>query len=223
MKKFLSLLLTMLLMIPALAEHVAIPVEIIEPAQDQIKLEVAITTAMAALPVQPEQCETRAELVRMSDGSVRWIITVFDVQTLMGAWSVELDASTGAVTTNDTAYDGFFLDAYDRWAAQKGVHALWSLADKQLYDALYALQPMYGLPLATDISAEAALEKALVAFALPNAEGFEVGYGYMTGGEGYNGMWEICLLKDGLVTYRVNLDAVTGEIYYMEPNTSGNG
>ena len=35
-------------------------------------------------------------------------------------------------------------------------------------------------------------------------------------------MWEICLVKEDEVLYQVNLDAVTGEVYYMEPD-EGNG
>ena len=97
------------------------------------------------------------------------------------------------------------------------------MEDKQLYDALYAVLPSYGLPMSTDMTQEAALSRALFVLGLPASEGYEVGYGFLAGGEGYNGVWEICLVQQGRVAYRVNLDAVTGEVYYMEPDEAGNG
>jgi len=219
MKKLLIMLLTLLLCVPAFAETpVAIPVQRTGPANGTIALSEAITTAMASMPVQPEQYQTRAELVYMSDNSRRWIVTMFDLATLSDGWCVEMDAFTGNVATSYTTHDGFFWDAYNAWTAQKGPHALWSLEDKQLYDALYAVMPAYGLPMPGDISAEDALKKALNVLAMDTAGGYEVGYGYLMGGEGYNGVWEICLVVDGQVDCRVNLDAVTGEVYYMETN-----
>lgn len=219
MKKLMMLILALLLCMPAYAEtSVAIPTGRTEPANGTIALSEAITAAMAAMPVQPKQYQTRAELVYMSDDSCRWIVTVFDLTTLSDGWCVEMDAFTGAVVGSYTTYDGFFWDAYNAWTEQKGPHALWSLEDKQLYDALYAVMPAYGLPMSGDLSAEAALKKALTVLGMDDAGGYEVGYGYLMGGEGYNGVWEISLVVDGQVDCQVNLDAVTGEVYYMETN-----
>lgn len=224
MRKLMMMLLALMLCLSAMAEEAApIPVESTGPANGTIALSEAITAAMAAMPVQPESYQTRAELVDMSDHSRRWIVTVFDLTTLVDGWCVELDAFTGEVAASYTTYDGFFQDAYDRWVARKGIHALWSLEDKQLYDALYALQPSYGLPLESDMSAGNALTKALFVLGLESSEGYAVGYGYLMGGEGYNGVWEITLVKNSQVAYRVNLDAVTGDVYYMEPDEAGNG
>ena len=219
MKKLMMLMLALLLCGSAFAQETsAIPVARTEPANGTIALSEAITTAMAAMPVKPEQYQTRAELVYMSDDSRRWIVTMFDLTTLSDGWCVEMDAFTGDVAMSYTTYDGFFWDAYNAWTEQKGPHALWSLEDKQLYDALYAMMPAYGLPMPGDISAEDALKKALDVLGMDDAGGYEVGFGYLMGGEGYNGVWEICLVVDGQVDCRVNLDAVTGEVYYMETN-----
>ena len=224
MKKLMMLLLAMMLCLPAMAEEAApIPVESTDPANGTIALSEAIAAAMAAVPVQPENYQARAELVCMSDASRRWVVTVFDLTTLTDGWCVELDAFTGEVAMMYTACDGFFQDAYDRWVARKGIHALWSLEDKQRYDTLYALEPMYGLPLESDMSAGNALTKALFVLGMESSEGYAVGYGYLMGGEGYNGVWEITLVKNSQVAYRVNLDAVTGDVYYMEPDEAGNG
>lgn len=226
MKKLMMLLLALLLCGTAFAqENAAIPVEIVEErAQNQIQvgLNEAIAKAQAEIPVLPESCQTRAEVVRMSDDSYRWVVTVFDLTTLSDGWCVEVDACTGDVLISNTTHDGFFQDAYDRWTARKGVHALWALEDKQLYDALYAVLPSYGVPQPSDMSAGNALTKALFVLGLESSEGYAVGYGYLMGGEGYNGVWEICLVKNSQVVYRVNLDAVTGDVYYMEPD-EGNG
>ena len=219
MKKLMMLMLALMLCVSAFAEMPApIPVQRTEPANGTIALAEAITNAMVAMPVKPEQYQTRAELVYMSDGSCRWIVTVFDLTTFTDGWCVELDAFTGDVAMSYTTYDGFFWDAHNTWTAVKGPHALWSLEEKQLYDALYAVMPAYGLPMPGDISAEDALNKALDVLGMDDAGGYEVGCGYLMGGEGYNGVWEICLVIDGQVDCRVNLDAVTGEVYYLETN-----
>lgn len=227
MKKLMILILALMLCLPALAESTAaIPLEIVEErAQNhiQIGLDEAINKAMSQLPVKPDQYQVRAEVAKMSDDSFRWIVTVFDLTSLSDGWCVEIDAYDGAVKANFTTYDGFFRDPYDRWTAQKGIHALWSLEDKQRFDTLYALMPGYGLPQANDMSAGNALTKALFVLGLPSSEGYAVGYGYLMGGEDYNGVWEITLVKNSQVAYRVNLDAVTGDVYYMEPDEAGNG
>ena len=224
MKKLMMLLLALMLCVPAFAEGgMVVPVEIADPANGHIALETAITTALQELPVQPESYQTRAELVRMSDDGARWIVTVFDLTSLTDGWCVEIDAFSGDVAMRYTTYDGFFQDAYDRWVAKKGIHALWPLEDKQLFDALYAVLPSYGLPQVSDMSAGNALTKALFVLGLESSEGYAVGYGYLMGGEGYNGVWEITLVKNSQVAYRVNLDAVTGDVYYMEPDENGNG
>ena len=224
MKKLMMLLLALMLCVPAFAEGgMVVPVEIADPANGHIALETAITTALQELPVQPESYQTRAELVRMSDDGARWIVTVFDLTSLSDGWCVEIDAFSGDVAMSYTTYDGFFQDAYDRWVAKKGIHALWPLEDKQLFDALYAVLPSYGLPQVSDMSAGNALTKALFVLGLESSEGYAVGYGYLMGGEGYNGVWEITLVKNSQVAYRVNLDAVTGDVYYMEPDENGNG
>ncbi len=219
MKKLMILMLALLLCVPAFAEAPAvIPEQRTGPANGTIALADALSNAMQALPVRPEQYQTRAELVNMTDKSQRWIVTVFDLTTLSDGWCVEMDAFTGDVAMSYTTDDGFFWDAYNAWTAEKGPHTLWSLEDKQLYDALYAVMPAYGLPMPGDISAEDALKKALNMLGMDDVDGYEVGYGYLMGGEGYNGVWEICLVIDGQVAYRVNLDAVTGEVYYMQTN-----
>lgn len=219
MKKLMMLLLALMLCVPAYAEAPAvIPVTKTLPANGTISLGDALTAAMAAMPVKPEKYQNRAELVYMSDDSCRWIVTVFDLTTFTDGWCVELDAFTSDVAMSYTTDDGFFWDAHNAWTEQKGPHALWSLEDKQLYDALYAVMPAYGLPMPGDLSAEAALKKALTVLGMDDVGGYEVGYGYLMGGEGYNGVWEISLVVDGQVDCQVNLDAVTGEVYYMETN-----
>ena len=229
MKKWMLLILVLLLCLPAIAEeHPAVPVEIVEErAQNQIQvgLNEAIAKAQAEIPALPEQYQTRAEFVRMSDDTYRWVVTVFDLKTLTNGWCVEVDMSTGAVLASYTTKDGFFTDVYEKWGAHKGsVRALWSMEDKALFDALYAPQPMYGLPERSDMIADDVLAKALAALGLQNADGYIVCYGYIMGNDGNNGILEICLSVDGVsVSDRVNVDAVTGEIYYLESADNGNG
>lgn len=217
MKKWLCMLVALLMFVPALAEEVALPVRLLEHEEAAVPLTDALTTARAGVENMPQQSVIRAELAELSDGKKAWVVTIFDSASFNGGWCIMVDAATGAVLSQEAAQDGFFAQAYNTWTAQKGIQALWSMEDKALFDALYAMLPRYGLPIAAMPDGNA-LTRALEAVGLKSAEGYEVGYGYLMGGEGYNGVWEICLVIDGQVDCRVNLDAVTGEVYYMETN-----
>lgn len=226
MKKLMTMLMVMLLCTAAFAEvpaQTALPVKILEHEAAAVSLEDALTTAKKSIDKVPEQAMIRAELAEMSDGKTAWVVTIFDTATFVDAWCIMLDASTGAIISMEAAEDGFFTQSYAAWMKEKGIHELWSMEDKQLYDALYAVLPSYGLPMSSDMSAEKALSRAAFVLGLTSVDGYEVGYGYLVGGEGYNGVWEICLIQNGQVAYRVNLDAVDGEVYYMEPDEAGNG
>lgn len=223
MKKMMLLILALLLCTSACAEVTVLPVKILEHEAAAIQLANALTVARQAIDKEPAQATIRAELAEMSDGSKVWVVTIFDTATFVDAWCIAVDAASGKVVSVEAAEDGFFNHTYAAWTQAKGIQELWSMADKQLYDALYAVLPSYGLPMSNDMSAEKALNRALFMLGMTSASGYEVGYGYLTGGEGYNGVWEICLVQNGQVAYRVNLDAVTGEVYYMEPDESGNG
>ena len=225
MKKLMMLLLALVLSLPALAEErPAIPVEIVEErAQNhiQVGLSEVIAKAQTEIPVLPESCQTRAELVRMSDDSYRWIVTVFDLETLSDGWCFELDAASGAVMASYTAKDGFFQEVNDRWAAQKGIRALWTPPEKMLFDSLYAVQPSYGKSADGDISWGDAATRAATALGITK-EKYDIGYGYLMG-DGCNGVWEICFVENSELVYKVNVDAVTGEILLIEPDEGGNG
>lgn len=227
MKKMLCLLLALMLCPAAFAETTAdkplLPVKLLAHEMVSVKLADALTRAKQAVDKVPEQSMIRAELAEMTDGTAAWVVTIFDTATFVDAWCVMLDASTGVILSVETAEDGFFTQADEAWTASKGIYELWSMEDKQLYDVLYAVLPSYGLPMNGDMSAEKALSRALFVLSLPSSEGYEVGYGFLAGGEGYNGVWKIWLVQHGQVAYQVNLDAVTGEVYYMEPDDSGNG
>lgn len=226
MKKLMMLILAVMLCAPAMAEtpSAVLPVKILEHEDVKITMNEAMTTAQQIVhpDIQTDKV-VRATLVELSDGRSAWVVTIFDITRLTYAWYATVDASTGDVLEMGVSDDGFFSNIFNAWTAQKGTYALWSLEDKQLYDALYALQPSYGLPVEGDMPAGQALTKALFLLGMTSSEGYSVGYGYIMGGEDYNGVWEICLVQNGQVVYRVNLDAKTGDLYYMEPDEAGNG
>lgn len=231
MKKLMMLILALMLCVSAFAETTGvIPVEIVAPVAGQLSLEAAIARAKAALSVQPKQAQTRAELARMSDGSFRWVVTVFDLTNLCDGWCLELDAVSGDVVASYTTSDGFFQEALEKWAAaiaDKGtIIALWQLEEKALFDTLYAIQPVYGLPQPGDLSREEAVEKAMLALANDTADdptGYLICPGYLMGSDGMNGIWEICFAANGQIMYCVQLDAVSGEIYGIVTDEEGNG
>ena len=226
MKKLMMLILAVMLCAPAMAEtpSAVLPVKILEHEDVKITMNEAMTTAQQIVhpDIQTDKV-VRATLVELSDGRSAWVVTIFDITRLTYAWYATVDASTGDVLEMGVSDDGFFSNIFNAWTAQKGTYALWSLEDKQLYDALYALQPSYGLPVEGDMPAGQALTKALFLLGMTSSEGYSVGYGYIMGGEDYSGVWEICLVQNGQVVYRVNLDAQTGDLYYMEPDEAGNG
>lgn len=226
MKKLMMLILAVMLCAPAMAEtpSAVLPVKILEHEDVKVTMNEAIATAQQIVhpDIQTDKV-VRATLVELSDGRSAWVVTIFDITRLTYAWYATVDASTGDVLEMGVSDDGFFSNIFNAWTAQKGTYALWSLEDKQLYDALYALQPSYGLPVDGDMPAGQALPKALYLLGMTSSEGYSVGYGYIMGGEDYNGVWEICLVQNGQVVYRVNLDAQTGDLYYMEPDEAGNG
>ena len=230
MKKWMMLLLALMLCVPVLAEeHLAVPVEIVKPVQGQMTQAEAMDKGQQLLRTNPEQQQTRVTLVRMSDDSFRWVVTVFDLATLTDGWCVEIDASTGAVVDSYTTQEGFFKEVLEKWAAWKGGSTdkrLWTIVVTAIFDALYALQPMYGLPQPGDISKDEAVERANAALAPYYPQDRTTGYlicpGYLMGGEGVNGIWEIYFKEKDLL-YQVNLDAVTGEIYYISADDNGNG
>lgn len=231
MKKLMMLIFALMLCVPAFAETTGvIPVEIVEPEAGQLPLEAAIARAREELPVQPKQAQTRAELVRMSDVSCRWVVTVFDLANLCDGWCLELDAVSGAVKASYTTSDGFFQEALETWVdaiAGKGkVIAMWRMEEKALFDALYAIQPVYGLPQPGDLSKEEAVEKAMLALADVTAAdpaGYLVCPGYLMGSDGMNGIWEICFAANGQIVYCVQLDAVSGEVCCVLTDEEGNG
>lgn len=218
MKKLIALWAMLLMFGTAFAEGAdapALPVKTLARENAAVTMEAAMTAAQRQMAKAPTAFEMRTELVELADGTSAWVVTTFDTADVLRAWTVLLDAGDGHVLRAEETENGFFGETYADWTAQKGIHALWSMEDKQLYDALYAMLPSYGLPQQGDMSAEAALAKALAALGLDSADGYSVGYGYLMGGEGYNGVWEISLIVDGTVDCQVNLDAVSGEICYL--------
>lgn len=225
MKKLLMLLAALLLAVtPALAEETpAVPVEILPQAEGMLYMADAIEKAKAELGVMPAECLTRAELVRMSDDSCQWVVTIFDLTNFSDGWCIMVDASAGSVAASYRTDIGYFDGVHEQWVAAKGMEALWSLEDKLLFDTLYTMQPTYGLPMEGDMAQGEALVKAMNAVGIASASDYEIGYGYMMGAGETNGMWEVYFVSGEELIYKVNLDAVTGEIYLIEPDDEGNG
>lgn len=210
---------------PAAPETLIVPVEILPQSENLLDMAEAIAAAEATLPALPADCLTRAELVRMSDGSCQWIVTIFDLATFADGWCIAVDAASGEVLGADVTDSGYFHTISQRWQLVKGVEELWPLQDKLLFDTLYTMQPNYGLPMEGDMSQTEALLTAMTALGLNSPADFDIGYGYIMGmGDGgVNGMWEVYFVQNGELIYKVNLDAVTGEIYLIEPDVEGNG
>lgn len=219
MLKLIMLIAALMLCVPAMGEEASLlPVKLIDPELTAIPMEDAVSTAQMLVHDIPVERSVRAEMTELTDGRTAWVVTTLDTSRLVYIWTAMVDAETGDVLQAEVSDDGYLKHMYLAWTEQKGPHALWSLEDKALYDALYAMMPAYGLPETGDMSAEEALQKALAALGLDSTGGYEVGYGYLMGGEGCSGVWEISLVIDGQVDCQVNLDAVNGAVYYLRRN-----
>ncbi len=159
----------------------------------------------------------------MTDGSCQWIVTLFDLANFADGWCIALDATSGEVLATDATNIGYFDTVSARWQAAKGPEALWSLEDKLLFDTLYTMQPTYGLPMEGDMAQGEALVKAMAAVGVTSVSEYDVGYGYIMGAGDANGVWEVYFMSGDELIWKVNLDAVTGQIYLIEPDEEGNG
>lgn len=227
MKKLLLLLAALLLALtPVMAEtEPVVPVQILPQTEGLLFMSDAIEAAKASLTILPADCLIRAELVRMSDDSCQWIVTIFDLTNFADGWCIMVDAAEGDVIASYRTDIGYFEGVHEEWQRAKGVEALWSLEDKLLFDTLYTMQPTYGLPMEGDMSQGEALVTAMKAVGVETAGQYQIGYGYIMGaGDGKtNGVWEVWFMQGEEMIYKVNLDAVTGEIYVIEPDAEGNG
>ncbi len=232
MKKLMMLLAALLLALgpalpvtPALAETapLSLPVEIMPHTEGLLHMADALEKATGSLAVLPADCLTRAELVRMDDDSCQWIVTIFDLTNFSDGWCITLDASDGDLLSMETTTIGYFDIIHMQWEQEKGPEALWSLEDKLLFDTLYTMQPTYGLPMEGDLSQFDALMKAMAAVGVTSASEYQVGYGYLMGAGETSGVWEVWFMQGDEMIYKVNLDAMSGEILLIEPDEEGNG
>ncbi len=220
-KMLLTLLMAALLMMnAALAENVTvIPVEALHYEADELDESVTrlVTVDDPARQVQ------RWNRVLLSDGREGWVCTVFDLAAETRARSYLLDGT--AILMTDVTDTGYFTQVQTRWEQVLGrPFALWTLNEKLLFHQLYALTPCYSVPQAGDIDAQDALNIALSALRMDDASAYQVGYGYLAGEAGVsNGIWEVYLVKGTQTVQKVNLDAVTGAVLYIEPDEEGNG
>lgn len=227
MMKHICLILTALLLMMniSLAEEVtavSVPTEMIPREDGMLEMMDALIRAKEVIGDLPEHCMSRAALVRMSDGSVRWIVSIFEMTNMTDAWCVSMDAVTGGDAVVDFTDAGFFLATEECWVQAKGLRCLWSLEDKLLFDMLYHLTPTCGLPVEGDLSREDALQRAAEVLGLSDVTPYQIGYGYLMGSDN-SGMWEVCFVQDGACVYQVNMDAATGDILMISPDEQGNG
>ena len=224
MKRLVMLLLALLTVRPlALAEEAdAIPVSIL-PYDTQNAADNAALSALTG--PQADHTMQRWEKVQLSDGRAGWVCTVFDLNVETNVTTTLMDDATHTILATDSTDTGYFTKIQARWEAAKGCpFALWSVEDKQLFHRLYVFAPSYGVPAATDLAPEEALSIALRALALESSDGYQVGYGYLMGeADVSNGIWEVFLVQQGEVIHRVNLDALTGELLYIENSEEANG
>ncbi len=222
--KLLMLLMSLLMAAPPVqAEELpVIPVEIIQfdtqDASDNAAL-TALTEPMMDNYLQ------RWEKVLLSDGREGWVLTVFDLDSMGSADTRIMIHDTKEFLPADSTETGYFDEIQARWEqALSQPFALWTLREKALFHQLYVAEPRYGQPILGELSQGDALTLALAALKIDDVDAYQVGYGYLTGEEGVsNGVWEIYLVRDGETVHKVNLDAASGAVLYIEPDEEGNG
>ena len=161
-----------------------------------------------------------------------WVVSFFPEDIPMLAAAVDIASPSGEVA--DATF-GFTVTMLNKWGAEKGDYAFWSLEDKYLFDTLYAnpaQHEFHVLPTDADISLEAAgqIARDALAAAYNASPGSDVlpAYNLIQQQDGSR-QWQIDFLKKGHadgapdLLYWVYVDAATGDVLVIDENAGGLG
>lgn len=217
MRKLLALLLCLLLTAPALAEG-PLPEELLIPGQERMTLADAVSTVYGLIGQLPTEHLTSANLVRLSDNTHAWVVSVYDRSENPAAnWTYTLSADDGEVVWADAAEGAVFIATRDQWEATLGSWQVWPRETLALYERLYMPINDAAWPDEIQISQEEACAIAMAALEMSNAADYQLGYRL----DGT--LWQVFFVQEGVTAWQVNVDAASGQVTRIMPQGQGNG
>lgn len=217
MKKLMTLVGCLLLASAALAEG-PLPEELLLPGQDRVTLAEAVGMAFGLMEPQPGTTISRASLVRLTDNTHAWIVTVQEQGgESRQAWTFTLSADDGELLWQETSPQGDFPQTRQAWMAAWGEEDRWTGEQRMLFDRLYAVEGERALSPDGQVSQEEACDIALAALGLTDDSAYQLACS-LSGDR-----WQIILVQEGVAMWQVTLDASDGQVTLIAPGGAGNG
>ena len=218
MKKLMTLAVCLLLMASAALAEGPLPEELLLPGQDRVTLAEAVGIAFGLMEPQPGTTISRASLVRLTDNTHAWIVTV---QERGGedrqAWTFTLSADDGELLWQEASAQGDFPRTRRAWTAAWGEEGRWTVEQRMLFDRLYAAAGENALSPEGQVSQEEACDIALAALGLTDDSAYQLVCS-LSGDR-----WQIILVQEGVAMWQVTVDASDGQVTLIAPGGTGNG
>ncbi|MGN0762797.1 MAG: hypothetical protein ACI4MK_05395 [Aristaeellaceae bacterium] len=218
MRKLMTLAVCLLLMASAALAEGPLPEELLLPGQDRVTLAEAVGMAFGLMEPQPGTTISRASLVRLTDNTHAWIVTV---QERGGedrqAWTFTLSADDGELLWQEASAQGDFPRTRQAWKAAWGEEGRWTGEQRTLFDRLYAVEGERALPPDGQVSQEEACDIALAALGLTDDSAYQLACS-LSGDR-----WQIILVQEGVAMWQVTVDASDGQVTLIAPGGAGNG
>ena len=218
MKKLMTLAVCLLLMASAALAEGPLPEELLLPGQDRVTLAEAVGIAFGLMEPQPGTTISRASLVRLTDNTHAWIVTVQEREGEdRQAWTFTLSADDGELLWQEASAQGDFPRTRQAWTAAWGEEGRWTVEQRMLFDRLYALAGENSLTTDGQVSQEEACGIALAALGLTDDSAYQLACS-LSGDR-----WQIILVQEGVAMWQVTVDASDGQVTLIAPGGTGNG
>lgn len=218
MKKLMTLAVCLLLMASAALAEGPLPEELLLPGQDRVTLAEAVGIAFGLMEPQPGTTISRASLVRLTDNTHAWIVTVQERDgEERQAWTFTLSADDGELLWQEASAQGDFPRTRQAWTAAWGEEGRWTVEQRMLFDRLYALAGENSLTTDGQVSQEEACDIALAALGLTDDSAYQLACS-LSGDR-----WQIILVQEGVAMWQVTVDASDGQVTLIAPGGAGNG
>ena len=218
MKKLATLAVCLLMGISAALAEGPLPEELLLPGQDRVTLAEAVGMACGLMEPQPGVHMSRASLVRLTDNTHAWVITVRERGGAgQQAWTFTLSADDGELLWQEASPQGDFQQTRQAWTAAWGEEGRWTWEQRMLFDRLYAAAGENALSPEGQVSQEEACDIALAALGLTDDSAYQLVCS-LSGDR-----WQIILVQEGVTMWQVTLDASDGQVTLIAPGGAGNG
>ncbi|MGN0971291.1 MAG: hypothetical protein ACI4OY_04995 [Aristaeellaceae bacterium] len=218
MKKLMTLVVCLLLAASAALAEGPLPEELLLPGQDRVTLAEAVGMAFGLMEPQPGTTISRASLVRLTDNTHAWVVTV---QERGGegqrAWTYTFSADDGELLWQEAAAQGDFPQTRQAWVTARGAEGRWTGEQRTLFDRLYAAAGEAALSPEGQVSQEEACEIALAAVGMAEDGDYQLACS-LSGDR-----WQIILVQEGVAMWQVTVDASDGQVTLIAPGGAGNG